>query len=1000
MNGSNHKLWKAKLAAWVHDPAEKALVLLRDSVGHEGGTVAELRKELFGSHGGEDDLKSLMPLIVKADRWAAAADRPQFPRAPTEKLPGVRFYEDPQFVHPLSGERYSIVGGLTEVEPSHIKAVSLDHFRDYVVKTPEGEIDWRSTALAFWRFGPFLGARGIQSLWSLLPADTRVPDHTIWAHLDLTSAFATAFASGVEESPALLSMSFGPVQGFIAQARSTSDLWAGSHLLSFIAWEGLKRICRELGPDAVIFPQLRGIPLVDLWLRDEMGLPREWFKELEWTRRATDTNPLFSAALPNRFVALVPASRTKDLAESVTSDVRGWVRGEAAAVVAELLRVAGVDDVESLPCYEQIATQLAAFPEVYWASVPWTLTSEEKTKDIRRLAGAMAPFYPVAEAEAPGFLGGEAWKVLADPIDFEGAEFYRPNPGVLYPALYDLLDRTAAAAKSMRSFEALFQEGFRCSMCGEREWLCTQRSELNLSPGDRKDTLWARVAGRKPAWAKKGEHLCSLCALKRLWPTRFVERVRTVVEQHVQRYVVSTHTMALAASIGRWLNDPERKHLPPKWQAHLTGCDAAALPALLSARLLEAGDEQAGLLARRLPSLLDLLREEARSEDPVQRQQAGELFEALQSDLKGIFHHKPEAYYALIMMDGDRMGAWLAGGEDQYSIRYKESWHGRIQEQARAIAVKNDQIRRYLEAYRPPSPARHMAISGALNGFALDLSRHAIEAVHNGKLIYSGGDDVLAMVPVDDLLAVMFLLRLLYSGISFGSELDRGLLFGSAGRDLRVGHGHVLLKGRLFRAMGRKATASAGAVIAHHTAPLAMVLRTLRRTEKRAKEVGGRDAFAVTILKRSGGAVELTCPWFPSGQLDGEPLSASPMGVLVKLRNVFAAEGALSRRAAGIIQQWSERLPGPDLFAGPEAYQEMLSKNLAYQFARQSGPAHKESNARLGAELAKLAVKAWESSGRKTAAEFLVDFLSVAEFLAREGRAEPARAVDRQGGAV
>jgi CRISPR-associated protein Cmr2 len=200
--------------------------------------------------------------------------------------------------------------------------------------------------------------------------------------------------------------------------------------------------------------------------------------------------------------------------------------------------------------------------------------------------------------------------------------------------------------------------------------------------------------------------------------------------------------------------------------------------------------------------------------------------------------------------------------------------------------------------------------------------------------------------------------------------------------------------------MGRKATASAGAVIAHHTAPLAMVLRTLRRTEKRAKEVGGRDAFAVTILKRSGGAVELICPWFPGGQPDGEPLSASPMGVLVKLRNVFAAEGALSRRASGIIQQWSERLPGPDLLAEPEAYQEMLSKNLAYQFARQSGPAHKESNARLGAELAKLAVKALESSGRKTAAGFLVDLLSVAEFLAREGRAEPVRAVERQGGAV
>lgn len=43
----NNKPWLAKLAAWTHDPAEKALVLLRDPAGHEGGTVRELRHRLF-----------------------------------------------------------------------------------------------------------------------------------------------------------------------------------------------------------------------------------------------------------------------------------------------------------------------------------------------------------------------------------------------------------------------------------------------------------------------------------------------------------------------------------------------------------------------------------------------------------------------------------------------------------------------------------------------------------------------------------------------------------------------------------------------------------------------------------------------------------------------------------------------------------------------------------------------------------------------------------------
>ena len=45
-------LWQRKLAAWLHDPAEKALVLMRDvdnkgqRIGHEEGSVAALRHAL------------------------------------------------------------------------------------------------------------------------------------------------------------------------------------------------------------------------------------------------------------------------------------------------------------------------------------------------------------------------------------------------------------------------------------------------------------------------------------------------------------------------------------------------------------------------------------------------------------------------------------------------------------------------------------------------------------------------------------------------------------------------------------------------------------------------------------------------------------------------------------------------------------------------------------------------------------------------------------------
>ena len=244
MSEPTQNIWLAKLAAWTHDPAEKALVLLRDPAGHEGGTVHELKQALF-----PNGIGSLATHVKRADHWASAADRPQFPRDAKDgryaAWTQVRFTEAPVLIHPLSGTAYPL--GKLDIDPAHIKAASTAHFKGLIERDTDGLPDARKTALAFWRFGPEIDADGLRALWQLLPADTRIPDHTIWTHLDLSAAFASSFAADESANPALLSMSFGPVQDFIAQARTTSDLWAGSHLLSRIAWQGLKIICEQLG---------------------------------------------------------------------------------------------------------------------------------------------------------------------------------------------------------------------------------------------------------------------------------------------------------------------------------------------------------------------------------------------------------------------------------------------------------------------------------------------------------------------------------------------------------------------------------------------------------------------------------------------------------------------------------------------------------------------------------------------------------------------------------
>jgi CRISPR-associated protein Cmr2 len=944
-------LWQAKLAARVHDPAEKALVLMRDPAGHEGGTTRALRHTFF-PNGVDAKTKGW---VEKADHWASAADRPQFPQDSNNRYASwaqVRFDQNPEIKHPLTGK--SAVLSKLAIDPAHIKAFSTDSFAELIERDAQGEIDWQLTLLSFWRFGPDINPEGLGHLWRLLPADTRVPDHTIWAHLDLTSAFCGAFAGDANEQPALLNVSFGPVQSFIAAGRSTSDLWAGSHLLSRIAWEGMKVICERLGPDAIIFPQLRGVPMVDLWLQNDMGLPASRFKDCEWRTAKTDANPLFAATLPNKFVALVPASLAKELAEQVTEKVRQWVQTEAEAMLDECLKIAGFNKNPDLYCYQQLKGQLDGFPEVYWAAVPWLCNeqkdSEGKVKiNVAELQQAMQPFYP--ETNLPGFLDSELWKLLNQEIELEqGWRFYKPNPGVLYPAIYDLLDRVASAAKTARPFQQKPQHGYRNTLSGEYEWLTTDQKQLTLPPGQRKDTLWQKIADKKPSWVKKGEHLSALDMLKRLWPSRFIGEIKKSVDglDGLSRYVVSTHDMAFSTNFERWLKNSGSESLPIELMAQLEGwTEQSALPKKV---LNMAGSNQtARLLAKKLPSFW-----EAHSQSET-------LNPNIKAKLNSFFQ---ETYYALILMDGDNMGAWLSGSEDKYRLAYQDSWHSKLQD---GIERRyQDKLKPYLESKRYPSPARHMAISDALNGFSLDLARYVVETLYKGKLLYAGGDDVMAMVAVDDLLPMMLLLRLIYSGdfpvngepLTVWKELLK-----QEKAELHLKNGYVLKDKTLYRVMGEKATASCGAVIAHHTAPLGQVLKTLRAAEQRAKKQGGRNAFAIDLLKRSGGAVKLTCPWFSNPDNSEESLLDSPMGQLIRLRDALT-DPKLSRRAAYIAQDWLRQLPPEGLFAkDPQLYQSLLQKSLEYPLLRQNqGIAQYH-------DLAKSLVELGISQGRHTGKE-------------------------------
>jgi CRISPR-associated protein Cmr2 len=442
--------------------------------------------------------------------------------------------------------------------------------------------------------------------------------------------------------------------------------------------------------------------------------------------------------------------------------------------------------------------------------------------------------------------------------------------------------------------------------------------------------------------------------LKRLWPTIFTEDVQAHVQgERLSRYVVSTHTMALASAIDA---ASQRGTSPP---ADMQG-ERVALPARLARTLRERSMEAWG----RVPGWVE------------DRQAAGVDESAAEIDARRmgqLFGRRPDAYFGMLLMDGDGMGAWLSASST-LTPRVSESFHPVLRERLSARFGVDEKFVAYAGARRAPNPAWHMAISQALNHFSLELAPAVIEREHLGKLIYAGGDDVLAMLATRDLLPAAAQLRAVYSGCmpdQVGAREPEGQ------RLARSGSGWAQFDGRVLRLMGDKATASAGLVIAHHQAPLAAVLRKLREAEQQAKALPGKNAWSLAVLKRGGGALSVTAHW-------GEPLR------LFEALRAFLMQEDVSRRAAYHVAEWLHDLP-TDARA-PSA------SLLAYQMARQArGEASKSQARDLARRLVELAFDDRERVPGTRPLDWLGDFMSAAEFLAREQRHDTATPTQAEG---
>lgn len=183
------------------------------------------------------------------------------------------------------------------------------------------------------------------------------------------------------------------------------------------------------------------------------------------------------------------------------------------------------------------------------------------------------------------------------------------------------------------------------------------------------------------------------------------------------------------------------------------------------------------------------------------RQNSDKAKEALNEFFKGceeiIQSKRPDAYYGLLHADGDNMGKAIA---QQKTIE------------------------------------GHQNISKALSLFAKKVRELVNNEKHKGSLIYAGGDDVLALLPLDTILDCAKELS-----IEFRKHL----------KDFPANDSPE----KIFP------TLSIGIAIVHHLDPLSDALQLVRSAEKEAKSLPRKNALAITISKRSGPDITVKSCW-------------------------------------------------------------------------------------------------------------------------------------------
>ena len=515
----------------------------------------------------------------------------------------------------------------------------------------------------------------------------------------------------------ILHVSIGPVQGFVAQARRTRDLWAGSFLLSWLAGQLMAAVLRRGG--RVVFP----------WVGTESVPDDPMLAAILGRPHPGDQHPRIGT-LPNRFKAEV--AEAFDPEASVDEARRKWLE-LAEAVWHRFVAAAASQGRDTRDIWDR---QINGFWDIQWVM------------DIE----------PGDGSDATWLDRRKNWR------------FHWPPP----------------------------EGGDHCTTMGDWQELS---GFVRSRERTRQDAFWSAVRRRTGRLdLREDERLCAVALVKRLFPKLGGGEAEQVIGWRIGAVNwPSTAYMAAIPWLAHLADDPARRAALDRYVetvrdvvgsdtfARLCGERATRLPGLEP--LGKGADLDGNLFLgaalenRRATPLNDDEPIEAGAEKDSDTAPRACLSKALDDLIKEV-GGPAKPFHAVLLMDGDRLGKLLREQGEQSVSRALTRFVGHVP----------DIVRKY-----------------------------------NGVTVYAGGDDVLAMLPIDRAIECAIALR-----------KDYGTAFAHHG----PGGGEAL---------GKQATASCAMVFAHYRNPLRDVLALAHRElDNTAKAANGRDSLALAVMPAGG----------------------------------------------------------------------------------------------------------------------------------------------------